>query len=113
MKKIYLLMVLVFSSQVLFAEELVCSITANGDLLAETQFSLEAKAETQYATGGSYSFYLHNLGSSKFEMEIYNNDGPSRSYSTGFLRNSADTLTWTLWTRDILLETSCKLAEEI
>lgn len=112
MKNFLLGMMFLFSSHVLFAEDVVCTVTANHDVLAQTDFSLNVKEQHQYVSAGTFSFYLSNLGNSKFEIEVYNNDGPTRFYTTGLLRTSNDILTWTLWSRDILLETSCKLADQ-
>lgn len=112
MKNFLMSIMLLFSSHVLFAEDLACTVTANSDVLIQTDFNLNVKEQYQYLSAGTFSFYLSNLGNSKFEIEVYNNDGPIRFYTTGLLRTSNDILTWTLWSRDILLETSCKLADQ-
>jgi hypothetical protein len=104
---------LYLSINMAYAENLACSVSANGDLLAQTTFSLAVNEQKNYISAGTFYFYVKNKGESKFELEIFNSDGPSRSYAEGNLRNSEDMLAWTLWTRDILLETNCKLAEEL
>lgn len=111
MKKLIVAMMLSLCSTAVFAEELFCTLSVNMETVGEVQFKAEPQAKTPYLIADGFSFYVSNKGNSKFELEIFNLEGPSRSYAEGFLRSKEDTLAWTLWTRDMLLETKCKLAQ--
>lgn len=111
MKKLIAALFLTLISSSVFAEELFCNVTVNMETVAEVEFTSAPKTNTAYVVAEGFSFYITNKGNSKFELEVFNLDGPSRSYAEGYLRTQEDTLAWTLWTRDILLETRCKLAK--
>jgi hypothetical protein len=113
--RVFLPAVYVFalSIQTLHAEALNCDVSLNGEIVAENNLFVNVAEQKNYVTLGTFYFYVKNMGNSQFELEIYNTDGPLRSYAEGNLRTLTDKLSWTLWTRDILLETKCKLAEEL
>lgn len=111
MKKFVIALALALTSNVVFAEELYCTVSVNMDTVAEVQFKVEPKTKSAYVIADDFSFYINNKGAGKFELEIFNLEGPSRSYAEGYLRTAEDTLSWTLWTRDYLLETRCVLAQ--
>ncbi|MBY0412537.1 MAG: hypothetical protein K2Q18_00155 [Bdellovibrionales bacterium] len=112
MKKILSVLLLVLVSTSAFAETITCNVQVSLEEVARVEFDLAPNTQTKYVASEGFSFYLNNKGDSKFELEIFNIDGPSRSYAEGYLRSPNDTLTWTLWTRDILLATECKLANK-
>lgn len=95
------------------AEILNCEVIGNHELLSSTKLEVKTSASYLYAQHGSYSFYVKTSPINQYEIEIYNSSGPIRSYVVGKLELLKDKLAWTLWTRDILLETNCKLAEEL
>lgn len=95
-----------------YSEELFCTVSVNLETVAETEFNLEVSERTKYVDAGDFVFYVKNMGDSKFELEVFDGSVPSRSYALGILRNATDDLKWSLWTRDILLETSCKLSQK-
>lgn len=112
MKKfLFVICSLIFAGNA-FAEDLTCNVMANLDEVARVDFTLNSNEQTKYAFSEVFSFFVTNKGHGKFELEIYNNNGPTRSYAEGYLRNSEDTLTWTMWTRDILLSTECRLIQK-
>lgn len=100
-----------FSFIEVHAESLNCDVSLNGEIASDMNLQINKSEQKNYLTIGTYYFYVKNLGGSLFELEIYNSDGPERSYAEGIIRDSTDKLSWTLWTRDILIETKCKLAE--
>lgn len=111
MKKLIIALALSLSSSALLAEELFCTVSVNFETVAEVQLQVEPTQKEAYVMADAFSFYVTNKGQGKFELEIFNADEPSRSYAEGFLRTKEDTLAWTLWSRDMLLETKCKLAQ--
>ena len=90
-----------------------CVVITDHEVISSSQVESSLSKSLQYASIGSYSFYVKQTESSQFELEIYNMNGPIRSYASGSLEKTTDKLAWTIWTRDILLETNCKLAEEL
>ena len=111
MKRWIFVMMLLVSTSVL-AEDLNCTVSVNMEVVAEEVFTVAPKTKVTYVNAADFVFYVANKGNSKFELEIFNVDAPSRSYATGFLRTNEDALTCTLWTNDYLLETSCRLADK-
>ena len=109
MKKLIFFCMFLFSS-LSFAEDLLCVVKVNLSVVGEVEISVApSSAHTHYMEVEGFRFYITNKGHSKFELEIYNPNDPSRGYAEGFLRTAEDQLTWTLWSRDILLESSCRL----
>lgn len=111
MKGLIFIMLLCVSTSI-FAEELNCTVSVNLEVVAEEVFTIDAKTKVAYLKADDFVFYVANKGNSKFELEIFNVDAPSRSYAEGYLKTVEDSLTWTLWTKDYLLETSCRLADK-
>ena len=110
MTKLIISFVLLLATTSAFAENLICTVSVNLQVVAEAEVTAEVKNKEIYVQAEDFTFYVTILGNSKFEMEIFDMTTPSRSYAQGYLRSAADELTWTLWSRDILLDTSCKLA---
>jgi hypothetical protein len=113
-KKITLLMILSVTSAVsfpiAFAETIHCQVKVNTKIVSEKTLTIAANASAGYAQVEDFSLKINNLGASKFEIEVFDPNTPSRNYADGFLRSSGDEVSWALWSRDILLETSCHLA---
>lgn len=110
MAKTIIALTFLLSASMAKASDLVCNVKINAEEAAVTEFTVAPNTEVTYAVLEGYKFFVSNLGNSKFELEIYDSNGPTRSYATGHLRNLTDDLSWTLWSREILLETTCKLA---
>lgn len=112
MKKMLILSAfLMATSSNAFAENIKCFLSVNSEPVAEVEFNLEANTKELFIDSTDYRFYLANKGNSKFELEVYDAYAPSRSYAIGYLRIAKDELSWAFWSRDILLETTCKLAQ--
>lgn len=92
------------------AEDLVCRVKVNGAAASERKVRVSPNESVPYAELEGYRFKIKNLGPSRFEIEAYDSAAPSRGYAAGFLRAAGDAVSWTLWTRDILLETTCALS---
>lgn len=110
MNKILIAFMILIISTSLFAETLTCNVQVSLEEVARVEFAINSMEQKKYISSEGYSFYLNSKGDSKFELEIFNGNEPSRSYAEGFLKTPSDTLTWTLWTRDVLLTTQCRLA---
>lgn len=95
------------------AEILECEVIANHERLSVNTIEIKGQYSIPYAKHGSYSFFVKTSPINQYEIEIYNSNGPIRNYVVGKLERPTDKLAWTLWSRDILLETNCKLAEEL
>lgn len=110
---IRLLVALFFAltSNFVHAETIKCFISVNAERVVETEFSVLPGNKELFADSGDYRFFMKNFDHSKFELEVYDVYAPSRSYSTGFLRTSEDELAWAFWSRDVLIETTCKLIQ--
>ena len=110
MTKLIVALSFMLVSGLVCAEDLICNVSVNTEVVAETEFTVVPKTKVTYVLVEDYTFFVANLGESKYELEIYDSAGPTRFYATSYLRTTSDQLAWTLWSRDILLETSCKLA---
>lgn len=110
MTKLTVAIIFLLVSSLVGAEDLFCNVSVNTEVVAATEFAVAPKTKMTYVLVEGYTFSIANLGESKYELEIYDSAGATRSYATAYLRATTDQLGWTLWSRDILLETSCKLA---
>ena len=113
MKYFLTLLLLTINSVSANSAVLNCEVINDHEVISSSQVEPSTGKSLQYASLGSYSFFVKQTESSQFELEIYNSNGPIRSYASGRLEKTSDKLAWTIWTRDILLETNCKLAEEL
>ncbi len=66
-----------------YAQDISCQILVNTEVVNETTVSVEANSKTVYGDVEGYRFMINNLGSSKYEIEIFDPSGPSRSYASG------------------------------
>lgn len=110
MKKILVLTLLTLSLKT-FAEDLACSVNLNLQNVSDVEISVQAKEKAVFAEFENFKFFVSNKGDSKFEIEVFNANEESRSYASGNILNAKDEVTWTLWTRDYLIDASCKLAK--
>ncbi|OUR97277.1 hypothetical protein A9Q84_13200 [Halobacteriovorax marinus] len=108
MKKISLLFAFVICSSTM-ATDLICKINLNTTNVFTTKVSVEAGEKVTIAAGEQYSFFLKNLVGDDYELEVLNVQAPSRSYALASLSTSSDKLQYSLWSRDILLEASCRI----
>lgn len=109
MKYILLFMVACLTSTSM-AENLLCQVSINMEVQSKLSLQVPLDENILYAKFQPFQMRIKNLGASKFEIEVYDSEEPSRSYAKGTLRAEDDEVRWTLWRRDILLETSCSLA---
>ena len=113
MKYFLTLVLLLLNSVAANSASLNCEVINDHEVISSSEVEASLGQSLQYASIGSYTFYVKQTELSQFELEIYNSNGPIRSYASGTLKKTTDKLAWTIWTRDILLETNCKLAEEL
>ena len=89
------------------AFELFCMVKLNLDKVISTRVEVPVNSSVPYGKIPGFSFKVKNLGYDKFEIDVFNGRADSRSYAEGLLRGADDELRWTLWSRSVLLETSC------
>lgn len=100
---------LLLGSSFALAEDLICGVRMNTQPVLERKVSLTPNAADALAEFEGFRLKLRNLSDGRFEIEAYDSAATTRSYAEAHLRTSKDTLKWTFWSRDILLETSCAL----
>lgn len=110
MKNLLIVMFLAMSFNT-FAEDLICSVNLNTEPVAETPVTVDVNAKVVYAEMDGFRFFVTNKGNSKFEIEVFNAAEPSRSYASGKLLDATDELSWSVWSRDYLIDSTCKLAK--
>jgi hypothetical protein len=91
------------------AEDLLCQTSTSTQVISEQVVTVAEHEKVKFEEQVGFSLMVHNLGHSQFELEIFDANGESRSYATGFLHSKDDILAWSIWSRTVLLETSCKL----
>ncbi len=111
MKKMIFALILISTASLVSAEEVTCRISLNTEIQSETSFEIEANSKVLVGEIDGFRISLNNHGSSKYELEIFDPSGPSRSYAAGILKNPQDEITWTLWSREVLLDSSCHLTK--
>lgn len=110
MMKYFLLFLGMCLTSTSMAENLLCRVSVNLEVQSELVIQAPLNENILFAEIQSFRMRIKNLGASKFEIEVYDSVEPARSYAKGTLRTEEDEVRWTLWKRDILLETSCSLA---
>ncbi len=110
MKNLLFLSLLSLSTSILSAE-IICDIKTNGGHTFSTIIEIKEGQKVEFADIEGLKFKLKSKYNSHYEMEIFDIDGPSRTYVEGSLKIKSDKVQYSLWTRDILLESSCSLFE--
>jgi len=111
LKKLMLICALLLSSGFLYGSELHCSVSQGLVEVSIAEVTVFPGEKSSYETLEGYMFAVKNLGDSKFELDVFDSSTPSRSYSSGSLRSSSDSLSWTYWSRETLIETTCRLKQ--
>lgn len=89
------------------AASLSCTLSQNGSVQEKKE--IEATGVRRlFSRLGSFQFFLREIQAGQYSIEVYDEDTPSRSYAEGALNSAGDSLNWSLWRRDILLEMSCR-----
>ena len=90
-------------------DSLTCSVRMSTELVLEEEVVVPTGSTKVFGNIDAYRFKITNLGSTKYELEIFDGTLPARSYSQASLRQSEDEIKWTFWSSDVLLEASCRL----
>lgn len=104
---------ILFLSSNLMAEELVCKTSLSTVVVSENTVAVEKGERVLFEEFDGYHLWVKNLGDHRYELEVFDESGPSRGYASAFLHDQRDELGWATWTRNILLETACRLAPSL
>jgi hypothetical protein len=104
-----ILLVALSISQVSRAEVLLCQIKENTKLAITRKVLVAPGAKVLFADVNGFRFTINSGGSGQFEIETFDPNVPARTYAQGRLQSLSDVLKSSLWTRYVLLETSCQL----
>jgi len=108
MKKIVLVLLVMFQVKG-FAKEVICDIKVNREHVFSTILEISKGQKVEFAEVAGSKFTLKSLKNSQYEIEIFDRDKSSRAYAEGSLKTKGERVQYSLWTRDILLESSCGL----
>jgi len=89
--------------------EILCRVMVNTETVARDRVLVPEGSRAVFAETNGYSFRVGRKASRIFEIEFYDPSAPMRGYASGTLKTADDEVQWALWTRDILLEASCRL----
>lgn len=109
MKTRFIGLVLLLFSPSIFASGLECKVSVNSQVVSKEIIDLAPNESKYFGDLSNYRLKVANHTGGKYEIEIFDPSWPSRSYSLGNLKSANDELRWSFWSRDILLEASCKL----
>lgn len=109
MKHLFLSLTVLLAGAAAQAQDLFCRLTVNTEVMVDTKVSTVVGKNVAIGTYGNYQISVRNQGDSKYFIEVYETN-VSRTYADGVLRSEADEVKWTLWSREILMEASCRLA---
>ena len=90
------------------ASTLDCTVYHNGEMVSKRRVELPSQSRADLDEVASFNIQIKNLGKNQFELEVFDANGPSRTYSRGSLTSKEDLLSWTYWSRDALIESSCQ-----
>lgn len=109
MKFIKFFLVLSSISVSVFADNITCQIKKNTNVIYSQSFDLPAKSSATLTDVENYRVKVNNYGASHFQIEVFDSEAPARIYTDGLLKEKADAIKWSLWSREILLEVECAL----
>lgn len=109
MKHLLISLAVLLSGAAAQAQDLFCNLKVNNDVIADTKVTTILGKSVVFGEYGNYKVSVRDLGASKFFIEVYEIN-VSRTYADGVLRTEDDEIKWTLWSREILMETACRLA---
>lgn len=104
MKKVLLTLL---SSSLIYASSINCNVKKELTTISSVDISFARSIKVEIDSFDEFQFLVSKLDNDYYEIEVYDKNQPSRSYSKGKLSNSGESLNWTLWTRDYLLEVEC------
>lgn len=110
MKFTILIAVLTFN---LFAADIYCRASKNTQQLWDVSGYVGEGEKSLIGVVDHFQIYLENNGQSQFTLEIYDPYTPSRQYSEGEFSLYNKGVSWSLWTRDILLDVNCRYLQSI
>jgi hypothetical protein len=85
-----------------------CEITYNAQKSAPILVSVAAeKSPTLFLDNELFEMKLTRVKGNQFELEIYDREKPTRAYSRARIEEAGDTIGYTLWEREALLEVDC------
>jgi hypothetical protein len=109
MKK-FIALSLCLASFSVFARDLGlhCELSKNGSVGMVKDFVLKA-GQRNLAVGAvdEFNLIVSSDKNDKVEVQVYNEDGPERSYATGEIKSKSSVVELAHWTRDFLLEAKC------
>lgn len=91
------------------ASEFNCNIKINNEDVHNTSFEVGKGEKVQFADSPSLKFSLKSMAKNRFELEAFDLVVPSRTYAIGRLKDRGDDLTYSLWTRESLIDVKCEL----
>lgn len=107
-KNLTIMLALTFSTSIV-ASEFTCNIKINNEDVHNTSFEVSEGEKFMFADSSSLKFSLKAMKKEKYELEAFDLSIPSRSYATSMVKEKGDNLSYTLWTRDSLIEVKCEL----
>lgn len=107
--KTLLLSSLVLASVPAHAFTLDCSGFLNGSLDFIDEVSINpGQKNVAVGESGEYEFVLSALAEDKFELQGYNFNEPSRTYSIAKITKTGDVVELAVWKREFLIEVKCQ-----
>lgn len=100
-----------FVSLTLKAENLVCTIKKNTSVVYNQNINLSTRSSYLFPEVDGLRSNIKNLGSSQFEIEVFDPRQPARNYSNAILKEDNSYLKYSMWDREILLEIVCVLKQ--
>lgn len=110
MKKLILILSLL-STQMLLAEDFYCTTSYNGETSPVEKVSVTEGETTMFGNIEGFKFRLKQYKAFKHCLDIFDAENESRYYSCATAQKADDKLEWAIWTRNRLMEISCKVVK--
>lgn len=91
------------------AANIECQIAVNTIIDQKNTFEINAKESFTYGQYQEFKFKLNAHGHDQYEIEVFDSNTPARSYAEGNLNLPDQQVKWAYWSREVLIETVCKL----
>ncbi|MBK26815.1 MAG: hypothetical protein CME70_22630 [Halobacteriovorax sp.] len=99
----YLILGLLFSSSVI-AKDVSCLAKKNLSEVWHKKTEVMLGAKVLFGSIDQFKFYVKNIDDSRFELEVLDENTPSRQYASG----DGKEINWTLWSRKALIDFNCE-----
>jgi hypothetical protein len=115
MKSLALTALTLLAASSTFAADLkvACTVSMNNDKMLETVVKPTLNGYGKIGDIDGFSFRIRNNDGAKVSLEIFDIAGEGRYYADATLKDVGDSVTASIWRRDVLLDATCQSLSDL